>query len=69
VAKVAGRVVHVALDEKGLTQDPTERMKAMRLMYNIRGTINPVSGEMHGSNSLGLIIEVVRAFDGSAKSS
>ena len=66
---VAGRVVHVAIDEKVLTHDPTERMKAMRLMYNIRGTINPVSGEMHGPNSLGLISEVVRAFDAGANSS
>ena len=66
---VAGRVVHVAMDEKVLTHDPTERVKAMRLMYNIRGTINPVSGEMHGPNSLGLISEVVRAFDAGANSS
>lgn len=66
---LAGRVVHVAMDERALAHDPTERMRNMRLMYNIRGTLNPVSGEMHGPNSLGLISEVVRAFDPGAKSS
>lgn len=60
---MAGRIVHVAMDENVLVHDPTERMGNMRLMYNIRGTINPISGEMHGPNSLGLISEVVRAFD------
>ncbi|MEW5873332.1 MAG: flavin reductase [Chloroflexota bacterium] len=66
---MAGRVVHVAMDERALAHDPTERMKNMRLMYNIRGTLNPVSGEMHGPNSLGLIAEVIRAFDPGAESS
>jgi hypothetical protein len=66
---MAGRVVHVAMHEKVLTHDPTERVKNMRLMYSIRGTINPTSGEMHGPNSLGLIREVFRAFDEGAKRS
>ena len=60
---MAGKVVHVAIGEKVVTHDPTERMKAMQLMYNIRGTLNPVSGVMHGPNSLGLISEVIRPFD------
>ena len=63
---MAGRIVHVAMDENVLTHDPTERMRNLRLMYNIRGTLNPISGEMHGPNSLGLISEVVRAFDAGA---
>jgi flavin reductase (DIM6/NTAB) family NADH-FMN oxidoreductase RutF len=66
---MAGRVVHVAMDEKALPVDPMERMKNMRLMYNIRGTIDPVSGEQYGPNSFGLISEVVKAFDEGAKSS
>jgi len=49
---MSGRIVHVAMDEKVLAHDPTERMRNMRLIYNIRGTINPVSGEMYGPNSL-----------------
>jgi flavin reductase (DIM6/NTAB) family NADH-FMN oxidoreductase RutF len=60
---VSGRVVHAALDEKVLAHDPTERMRNMRLMYNIRGVLNPRSMEMHGPNSLGLISEVIRPFD------
>ena len=59
---MAGRVVHVALDDKALACDPEERMRNMRLMYNIRGTLDPLSGEMHGPNSLGLISEVIKAF-------
>ena len=59
---MAGRVVHVAMDENALAPDPAERMKNMRLMYNIRGTLNPISGEMHGQNSLGLISEVAKVF-------
>ncbi|MGW8225795.1 MAG: flavin reductase family protein [Anaerolineales bacterium] len=65
----AGRVVHVAMDEKVLTPDPAERMGNMRMMYNIRGTINPINGDMYGPNSLGLISEVVKAFDEGAKRS
>jgi hypothetical protein len=61
---MAGRIVHVAMAENVLVHDPTERMQNLRLMYNIRGTLNPASGEMHGPNTLGLISEVVRPFDG-----
>ncbi len=57
---LAGRVVHVAMDDKVLTSDPTERMKALRLMYNIRGMVNPVSQEIYGPNTLGLIKEVIK---------
>jgi flavin reductase (DIM6/NTAB) family NADH-FMN oxidoreductase RutF len=60
---MAGRIVHVAMDEKALARDPAERMRNIRLMYNIRGTINPVSGEIYGPNSLGLLSEVFKAFD------
>ncbi|MFN2266126.1 MAG: flavin reductase, partial [Anaerolineales bacterium] len=65
----AGRVVHLAMDENVLTPDPAERMGNMRMMYNIRGTINPISGEMYGPNSLGLISEVFKAFDEGANRS
>jgi hypothetical protein len=33
------------------------------LMYNIRGTVNPLDGQQYGPNSLGLLSEVVKAFD------
>ena len=61
---LAGRIVHVAMDDQALAVDPAERMKDLRLMYNIRGTINPVSGEVWGPNSFGMISEVVKPFDG-----
>lgn len=66
---MAGRIVHVAMGDQALTHDPAERMRNLRLMYNLRGTLNPVSGEMYGPNSLGLISEVVKAFDAGANSS
>ena len=64
---IAGKVVHVAMDENVIATDPAERMKALNLMYNIRGTINPTNMEMYGPNSLGLLSEVVKAFDAGAK--
>jgi flavin reductase (DIM6/NTAB) family NADH-FMN oxidoreductase RutF len=64
---VAGKVVHVAMDGNVIATDPAERMKALNLMYNIRGTINPTNLEMYGPNSLGLLIEVVKAFDEGAQ--
>jgi flavin reductase (DIM6/NTAB) family NADH-FMN oxidoreductase RutF len=64
---VAGKVVHVAMDENVIATDPAERMKALNLMYNIRGTINPTNLEMYGPNSLGLLSEVVKAFDEGAQ--
>jgi flavin reductase (DIM6/NTAB) family NADH-FMN oxidoreductase RutF len=60
---MAGRVVHVAMDESVIVTDPTKRMQAMRLMYNIRGTVNPLDGQQYGPNSLGLLSEVVKTFD------
>ena len=60
---MAGRVVHVAMDESVIVTDPTERMQAMRLIYNIRGTVNPLDGQQYGPNSLGLLSKVVKAFD------
>ena len=60
---MAGRIVHVAMDETAMATEPDERMKGMQLMYNIRGLMNPISGEMNGYNSLGLLSKVVKAFD------
>jgi flavin reductase (DIM6/NTAB) family NADH-FMN oxidoreductase RutF len=64
---MAGRIVHAAMDENAVVHDPAERMQSMRLMYNIRGTINPISGEMYGPNSLGLLSKVIKAFDEGAQ--
>jgi hypothetical protein len=64
---VAGKVLHVAIHDNVIVTDPAERMKALKLMYNIRGALNPINLEMYGPNSLGLLSEVVKAFDQGAK--
>lgn len=52
---VLGRVTHAAVDESVMAVDPTERIQAMRLMYNMRGTLNPLDRQLHGANSIGLL--------------
>ena len=64
---VAGKVLHVAMAEEVIVTDPAERMKAMELMYNIRGALNPINLEMYGPNSLGVLSKVVKAFDQGAQ--
>jgi flavin reductase (DIM6/NTAB) family NADH-FMN oxidoreductase RutF len=55
---IAGKVTHVAVDESAMVPDPVERMKVMGLMYNIRSTVNPMTGEQYGPNTLGLLDRV-----------
>ncbi len=55
-----GRVTHAAMDESVMAIDPAQRMQAMKLMYNIRGTINPLDGQQHGANSIGLLSELIK---------
>ena len=50
-----GKVQHVAIDEKALVVKPSERMNNLNLMYNVRGTVNPLNGEYHGANTIGLL--------------
>jgi flavin reductase (DIM6/NTAB) family NADH-FMN oxidoreductase RutF len=57
-----GRVYHVAMDEAMMVPDPVERMRAMGLMYNVRSTVHPLTGEQYGPNSLGLLDRVVKIF-------
>ena len=59
----------LAMDDRALANRSNGTDENMRLMYNIHGTINPVSGETYGPNTLGLISELVRAFDGGNESS
>jgi flavin reductase (DIM6/NTAB) family NADH-FMN oxidoreductase RutF len=58
----AGRVCHVAMEETVMVPDPVERMQAMGLMYNVRSTVNPVTGEQYGPNTLGLLSRVEKIF-------
>jgi len=54
-----GKVVHVALDDSVMVADPAERIRQMNLMYNVRGTIHPLTGDFFGPNTLGLLTKVV----------
>ena len=54
----AGRVVHLAMEEAMMVPDPVERIRAMGLMYNVRSTVNPMTGEQYGPNTLGLLSRV-----------
>ncbi|MBI4927305.1 MAG: flavin reductase [Anaerolineae bacterium] len=58
----AGRVLHLAMDESVMVPDPVERMRIMELMYNIRSTVHPMTGEQYGPNTLGLLSRVEDIF-------
>ena len=58
----AGRVVHLGMDEAAMVIDPVERMRMLGLMYNVRGTVNPVTGEQYNLNTLGLLSKVEKIF-------
>ena len=59
----AGRIVHVAMDETVMCVDPGQRMEALGLMYNVRGTVNPLDGGFHGPNTLGVLKQVLPVSD------
>ena len=42
--------------------DPVERMRIMELMYNVRSTVHPMTGEQYGPNTLGLLSRVEDVF-------
>lgn len=54
-----GKVVHVAVDDEALPVDQSERMNNLKLMYNVRGTVNPLNDEYYGPNAIGLLKEIV----------
>ncbi len=54
----AGRVLHLAMEEAMTVPDPVERMRTMGLMYNVRSTVNPMTGEQYGPNTVGLLSRV-----------
>lgn len=59
----AGRVTHLAMDESVMIPDPVERMRIMGLMYNVRSTVHPVTGEQYGPNTLGLLSQIEDIFN------
>lgn len=40
-----GRVVHLGMDEAAFALEPQERLQALKTMYNLRSTLNPLTGE------------------------
>ncbi len=50
-----GRVVHVAIDDICMSPDPVGRVDAMRLFYNVRSTVDPMTGQQYGPNTHGLL--------------
>jgi len=58
----AGRVVHLAMEEAVMVPEPVERLRRMGLMYNVRSTVNPLTGEQYGPNTLGLLSRVEKIF-------
>lgn len=59
-----GKVMHLAMDEAAMAPDPVTRMQAMGLMYNVRSTVDPLTGAQFGPNSLGLLSRVEKIFPG-----
>jgi hypothetical protein len=57
-----GHVQHAAMDEVAMAVDPDERVQALGLMYNVRGTVHPLNGEYYGPNTLGVLGQVMRIF-------
>ena len=45
-----GEVCGFHLDDSIVTADPEKRIAALNLLYNVRGTINPVNGDYYGLN-------------------
>jgi flavin reductase (DIM6/NTAB) family NADH-FMN oxidoreductase RutF len=43
-----GKVVHLAVEDLACELDPLRRMKNLKTMYNLRSTLNPVTGETGG---------------------
>ena len=58
----AGRVVHLGMEEDATAIDPVERMRILGLMYNVRGTVNPLTGEQYVYNTLGRLSKIEKVF-------
>ena len=43
-----------------MVPEPQERARRMDLMYNMRGNVNPLTGEYYGPNTLGLLNEIYK---------
>jgi flavin reductase (DIM6/NTAB) family NADH-FMN oxidoreductase RutF len=56
----AGKVQHLAMDEAAMAATPEERLANMKLMYNVRSTVHPLTGEQYGPNTIAVLSQVLR---------
>ena len=49
-----GKIVHLAMDETVCMADPQQRLKALDTMYNVRSTLNPLTGKT-APGALGIV--------------
>lgn len=61
-----GAVVGVHADADALTADPERRIANLELMYNVRGTVNPLDGSFYGPNTLGVLDTVEKVTEETA---
>jgi flavin reductase (DIM6/NTAB) family NADH-FMN oxidoreductase RutF len=54
----AGRVLCVSMEESVMIPNPVERTRRMGLMYNVRRTVHPLTGQQYGPNTLGLLSKI-----------
>lgn len=40
-----GKVIHIAMDDELFELDPRKRVEKLNIMYNLRSTLNPLTGE------------------------
>ena len=40
-----GKIVHLAMDERACVVDPQQRLETLNTMFNMRNTLDPLSGE------------------------
>lgn len=56
---LCGEIVQIAIEDTVLSVKPEDRIAAMNLMYNIRGTVNPLNGDYHSANTFGLLGDII----------
>ncbi len=58
-----GEICGFHLDDSILIADPEKRIANLNLMYNVRGTVNPVNGDYYGPNTLGILNSIEKCYD------
>ena len=61
---LCGRVVHAAIDDGALALDQEDRLGSMKLMYFVRGTLNPITRQTGPVGCLASLGTLVRRQEG-----